>query len=266
MTADHQDDPALFRSLLIEDARSRGGDHPDLDTLTDYLTDSLEPAEDERVRDHLAACKPCATAVLDLEPLAAPDAAHDGVADLQLEAAWRDLQNRIPTTKESVLVERARAGAWPRALAASLLLAVVGLSVWVGNLRGTGADLRDQVARLSQPQGNLPVFYLDELSRSSDQEVEEIQIPAKSGFFALIFASGQLDPEASYELRFLSTAGEEVLRSGDLRVSEAGGLRLGLATGKLEEGEYSIELRAATDSDSPLIEEYRRRITYVGTP
>lgn len=264
MTTDHQDDSEVFRAILIEDALERAGDHPELDELVDYLTDALQPDADERVRDHLAACRECATAVLDLDPLVKPDAAPEGVSNLGLEAAWRGLQSRIraaETSSRAPGVSR-----WPVALAASLLVAVVGLSVWVNQLQRSTADLEQQVAQLSRPQVNLPLFYVDELTRSSRRDLIEIEVPPAASYFVLIFASPDLGTHENYEVRFLDTEGKDVFRSGDLQLSDSGGLRLGLPRGLLPEGEYLIRLRAADGTGQQSIEEYRRRISYPDGP
>jgi len=259
MTADHRDDAELFRSLLIEDAKSRSGEHPDLDTLVDYLTDSLGAKAEDGVRDHLAACRPCTTALLDVEPLVTPEAATPGVADLQLESAWKDFASRLPRAADY----RARtAPIWSGVLAASLVLAVVGLSIWVGRLRSSEIALERQLAQLSEPQANLPIFYLDGLTRGIGAEQTEIEVPAEANFLVLIFASGEILPDRFYQVRFLDPSGSEVFRSDDLQLSESGGLRLGLSKQMLPEGEYRIQVRTTSDGDERVIEEYRRTISY----
>lgn len=253
MTTDHRDDTAAFRALLIEDAKRRAGPHPDLDTLVDYATDRLDEEQDERVRDHLAACRDCGTLVLDLEPLANPDAPTEGVADLELEVAWKDLRSRMEASTRAG--RPAPAARWPMALAASLLVAVVGLSTWV-------VQLQEQVADFSRPQANLPVFYVDELTRSSGSDVAEVSVPSGASYFVLIFASAELGAHESYALAFVDAAGREVLRSSGLQLSESGGLRIGLPRDLLPAGDYLIRLSAIDGDRERALEEYRRRIDY----
>ncbi len=273
MTTDHRaqrDDSEVFRAVLIEDARKRAGDHPALDTLVDYLTDVLEPEADERVLDHLAACRECVTVVLDLEPLVTPDEVPEGVADLELEAAWRDLQARIQAPnrlEDSGPGSRPfRAPRWTAALAASLVLAVVGLSAWVSLLQRSSVDLRQQVAELSRPQVNVPVFYVDELTRGSKQGVIEVEVPPEASYFVLIFASAEFGDYDTYEIEFFNADGEEELRTTGLKVSDSGGLRLGLSRGVLPGGEYLIRLHARDGEELIQLDEFRRRISYPGRP
>lgn len=259
MTTDHRDDSAALRAALIADAQERAGEHPDLDTLVDYLAEGLDPEAEEGVRDHLAACRDCIDVVLDLEPLSTPDKAPGAVADLEIESAYRELQSRLGTPKTP---SRLPSYPWALPLAASLLVATVGMSIWVGHLTQTRADLRRQVAHLSQPQVNVPVFYLDELTRSSESEVSEIEVPSGAGSFVLMVSSSELDQQREYELAFFDAEGREFLRTTGLTVSDSGGLRLGLSQSVLPPGDYRIELRAAGDGESTRVDEFRRQIRY----
>ena len=245
---------------MIEDALERAGEHPELDTLVDYLSDTLDEDQDERMRDHLAACKQCGAKVLDLEPLVNPEAPPEGVADLALEVAWKDLKSRMQVAQ----APRSAPGAarWPMALAASMLVGVVGLSVWVTELRRSTGQLREQVAGLSRPQVNLPLFYVDELTRSSTNEATPVEVPAEAMYFVLIFSSAEFGGYDSFELDFTDAEGREVLRSTGLELSESGGLRLGLSRDVLPADEYRIRLSALDGGEPRVLEEYRRRISY----
>lgn len=260
MRPDQMDDSEAFRTALIEVVRAPAGGHPELDTLVDYHTDALDSKADDQVRDHLAACRECATAVLDLEPLVLPEAVPTGVADLGLETAWRDLRSRIRALENGSRLPGV--SRWAAALAASLLVATVGLSVWVSQLRQTTADLRRRVAEFSKPQVNQPVFYVDELARSSGQDLIEIEVPPEASYFTLIFASAALGVHEEYQLVFANAEGEEILRASGLRESDSGGLRLGLSRNVLPAGDYLIRLQASDGSASQQLDEYRRRILY----
>ncbi|MCP4898324.1 MAG: hypothetical protein GY906_15225 [bacterium] len=264
MTTNHKNDSEVFRAVLIEEVRARGGDHPEINTLVDYLTGALDPKADGRVQDHLAACHECATKVLDLEPLVEPDAVPEGVADLELETAWRDLRSRIRASenvRRSTVARR-----WSTALAASLLVATAGLSVWVSQLQQATTDLRQQIVEFSKPQVNLPVFYVDELTRSSNRGLVAIEVPLEASYFVLIFSSAEVGSYEHYELVFANSEGTEVMRSGGLKESDSGGLRLGLARGALPAGDYLIRLEAQDDGVSLHLDEYRRRISYAQGP
>ena len=252
MTTDHRaqraprDDSEVFRAVLIEDARKRAGDHPAIDTLVDYLTDVLEPEADEKVLDHLAACRECVTVVLDLEPLVTPDAAPEGVADLELEAAWRDLQARIKAPnrlEDSGPGSRPlRAPRWTAALAASLLLAVVGLSSWVYLLQRSSVGLRHQVARLSRPQVNPPIVYLDEITRSEPAGAVA-ELASDQPFVLLIVIPGTPEVFSSYEALLTDDQGGIVWRGAGLELSEEGTLRMRLPRELLPAGDYRVQIQ-----------------------
>lgn len=91
--------PSL-KTTLRELARRWEGeltDHPTSAELAAYLDGELPPADQERLRDHLAVCRPCTRLVRDLA--AAPDLeVPDAVAqklDSDVEAGWEALQGRL---------------------------------------------------------------------------------------------------------------------------------------------------------------------------
>lgn len=135
-------DEQVFRAVLGELAWERAGEHPDHDALAGYLTGELDVETEARVNDHLVACRSCAATLLDMEPLAQPDTGvAEGVADLATAAAWRDLRHRVFDEESPAWPVVGRH--WSTAVAA-LLVATLGLSVWV-------ADLKQQVSELSRP-------------------------------------------------------------------------------------------------------------------
>lgn len=249
-------DRDLFRAVLFEHAAEHAGEHPDHETLVGYLAGDLAAAAEARVNDHLVGCRQCTATLLDLEPLAQPDAGMpEGVADLATAAAWRDLQHRLFSEKPRVRPVDRR---WATAVAASLLVATLGMSLWVNRLQGTVADLR---ARESQPLVNMPIFTVREVTRSA--EVETIEVPAEMTLFGLIFTPATLESYAEYEVRFLDLEDREVLRRDGLVQSDLGGLRLGLPRGLLPAGDYRVLLSGSKGDSWEPVEEYRRRIVYL---
>lgn len=247
MRTDHKSDSEVFRAVLIEDARARAGEHPELDALVDYLADALDSDSNERIRDHLVACPDCATAVLDLETLMQPDApAQDRVADLGIESAWRALEPRLADSLEAEM-SKAGAGAhggsrWPMALAASLLVATVGLSVWVSQLLESKADLSEQVAGLSAPQVNPPIVYLDGVTRS-EPGARVVTFSPQQPFALLIAIPSAPELFSSYEAVLTDSADTVVWSGNGLELSEESTLRLWLPRVLLPEGDYEIRIR-----------------------
>lgn len=246
MKTDHTSDNEAFRETLIEEARGRAGDHPGVDSLVDYLGGSLDADSEERIRDHLVACPECASATLDLDSLMQPDEANrEDVADLEIESAWRALAARIEPDTRSREVAAARSAGLPRwavAVAASLLVATVGLSVWVSQLLEARAELSDRVAALSQPQVNPPIVYLDAVTRSEPSGIET-EIAPNQPFVLLIAIPSAPELFSSYEAA-ITDASDAVIWSGDgLVLNEEGTLRLWLPRTLLPEGDYQVRIR-----------------------
>ncbi len=158
------DSPALA-AMLAEAAASRVGDHPEVEELARYFDDALPPEAEARVQDHLVACRTCTRTLLDLEPLMSPGPrTAEGVADLEVAAAWRELKARAGETEARS--PRVASQRWLAAVAASFLVATLGLSAWVAQLRGT-------VSELSTPQSNFEILYF-ESTRSLDEDVLQV--------------------------------------------------------------------------------------------
>jgi hypothetical protein len=261
MTKNPKADSEVLRQVLIEEAKQRAGEHPALDILVEYLAGELDSKEDDLIQDHLAGCRGCVSQLLDIEPLLVPDEASGDVADLELEAAWRELRSRTAASADRPPSRTLR---WPEVIAASLLAVTVGSSLWVTQLRRTTSDLRRQVAELSGPQINLPVFYLDELTRGPGREPEAIELPSRASYFVLIFASAGIGAFDDYEVRFFDSSGAEALRVGGLEADAGGGVRLGLSRDTLPEGDYLIRLLALDGGRWRPLDEYRRRVSVSG--
>lgn len=259
MTKDPMADSEVFRQVLIEDAKERAGEHPELDTLIEYLADELDPEAQDRVQEHLAGCRSCTQKLLDLEPLVIPDAIPEGVADLQLEAAWRDFQSRAQAPEpvsRSAFFPR-----WPAALAASLLVAVVGLSAWVNQLQRTTVDLRRQVAELSQPQVNPPIVYLDEVTRSEPSGAVA-ELPSDQSFVLLIVIPSAPEAYSSFEALLTDSTGDEVWSGEGLELSEEGTLRLRLPRDLLPAGDYQVVIRGVAGDQREKVIESSLRVLY----
>ena len=259
MTGDNNESDIL-RSVLIEEAESGTGGHPGLEELTDYHHGSLEGDAEERVRDHLAACRPCAQQLLDLEPLMRPEEPQAaGVSDLEIEAAWRRFQEVAMAAETVRSAPRPR---WATALAASLGAATLALGLWVVRLQQVNDSLRGQVVDAARPTVNLPVLYLTGVTRAEGTPEIAIEVPESAGLLAIFVSVTEPIPADEYEVRFLDDSDEEVLRTSGLVMNEDGGLRMALPRGRLEPGDYRILLRARRGGDWQTIEEYRSTIVH----
>lgn len=252
------DEKATYRDLveaLGEEAEAARGEHPDLDRLVDLRAGALEPEAEERVRDHLAACRRCTELYLDLEPLAEPEApAGERVADLELAGAWRRLQEELgaPSQVEREPARgRGAAGPWLRTAAAALAAVAVGLGAW-------SAYLLSKVERLEEPQVNSPVLYLDEPERAGGIEVPEVSF-APGHVRATVFLTppgfeGATEAGAEYQVELATAGGRTVRTYRGLRRSDVGTLRFDLP--RLEPGTYRARLAARTGAGAEPLAEY----------
>src|SRR5215210_2273325 len=127
------DREALIAALA---AQARSGAPAGLDLepeeLLDYLAGRLPPEDEQRVARQLAADPDTARALLDLADLEAAGAtAGERPVELAARAGWRDLQAQLPNAAPGPR----RPPAWLPAVAASLLVATLGLGSWVWRLQ-----------------------------------------------------------------------------------------------------------------------------------
>jgi hypothetical protein len=237
--------PAL-RALAAR-ARQDLGPHPDADDLVAYSERRLGAAESERLRDHLALCPECAGLLLDLGALADDDEAAGAVlSDRQVEAAWRDVASRLGTPSPRRFPPRHGSPAparLPWAVAATLLVGVGALAVWVGILR---QDLRS----LSRPRADAVLAALEPrdegtrggLTRAGPDPVE--QRPRTDRPATLILRAAPATGHRHYELRIEeSRAGGRVLwRDDQLRPRAEGEFVVTLPARALPAGAYLLRL------------------------
>lgn len=155
----------------------RPEDHLDPEQLVAYHEGRLAADHEERVQDHLAACRECAALLVDLEGLGDPDfgAAEPLPAGAGAQV-WERVREEIrkdqpppaanvapfrPPEPAGSAPPRPSIPAWFRSLAAVLLLATLGLSAWV-------VQLRSRVDELTSPTSTAVVdLYPDTSTRGA---------------------------------------------------------------------------------------------------
>lgn len=110
-------------------------DHPTLEELRDFAVGKLPENRRERLREHLSLCRACAQKVAALAGPPEEVRRGDLLTEEELDAEWKRFQAKSGATRGRQVLQ---------ALAALLLLAVVGSIVW--QLRPT--PKREQIARL----------------------------------------------------------------------------------------------------------------------
>jgi Putative zinc-finger len=217
--------------------------HPEPEMLAAYHAGELTEPEERRLQDHLLGCPECAALLLDLDGLSDPGFGASSLAPADQEALWRSLQAEIrkeePAIPASVapvvpLRRRAASPRWLQALAAALLVATIGLSVWVASLRRT-------VAELSLPQANAPVLDLDAGTARGDGTVQPAWVvPKNVRFFTLILSPPE--PRSTRYRVAIERAGGGEVRSVELPPNEVGSLSLTLSRRWIGPGDYRVRL------------------------
>ena len=241
------------------------GEHPDAETLAAYHARELPEADERRVQDHLLLCRECAALLLDLEGLGDPDFGRDVEIPAGTgEALWERLRQEIrkePASPpaagryplpgkahndywqdEKVFVHspprrRAAPPPWMSALAAALLVAVLGLSAWVASLRRT-------VDELSRPEVNAPVMDLVPLGIGQRDEAAapDAEVPSGARMFTLILSPARRGDFRDYEAEIAPAGGPVVWRARGLRPNDYGSFSLTVPRRALESGEHRIRL------------------------
>jgi hypothetical protein len=220
-----------IRALLDEERRQAGA-HPSPEELLDYHAGDLAPAARERVQDHLVLCESCSRTVLDLEsfPQVEPAREEDRLSRFELEADWRRLRkaavSRVPAPRTRLV----------DALAASLLLATVGLSLWVGRLR-------DEVRELSGPRADVYVADLVPSGQESRGEKEElVRVPAWAERVLLLLNLAGAGSGTEYRVEVLGPGARVLWSRSGLRRSPDGTFALEVPARLLPAGSYRVRL------------------------
>ncbi len=262
MSDDRGELEAVMRGMVEDE---RWGPHPEPEALAEFALGALEGEEADRLRSHLALCPEC-MALAEEAASFAPRDAETGAEEAEIDAAWRALAPRLApgaATAPVVPLASRRPAAPPRwlyALAASLGVAVLGLSVWV-------ASLRQAVEDLSQPQVNAPIvdLYPEGAARSAAEERGELELPASVRWFSLVLNAPGSPDDASYRVEVRRQDGSVVWRGLGLEKNAFGSFTLAVPRAVVGSGEVRVRLLVAEAGGSErLIEEYPLRIVERG--
>ena len=269
-------EPKVELKTAIEDflaeARRDLAPHPTPDELVAYGAGELAAAKATRVEGHLVLCPHCLEMLLDLGRMPDPDfGSEHRTTTAEKAAAWQALQPRLaaeappeaPRHRPGLRLPSPRGGlalflASPRpawALAASLLVAVVGLSLRTWHLERGIADL-------SHPQVNAPVVDLFPASplRGEQGEGAVVELAPASRFFALILSPKGTPDYVGYRVEIVDSGGRVVWSGEGLEKDRHGSFTMILARRFLGPGEYRLRLYGLEGKTGQLIEEFRLRI------
>jgi len=239
------DREALIAALAAdaEERSAAAGEspEPEPEELLDYLAGRLDPEAEQRLDRKLAASPAATRALLDLADLeAAAETVKDGPADLAVRAAWRDFESRLPDAAARPR-RPPRPPGWLVTIAASLLVATVGLGSWVVRLQ----------SQLHRPVANLPSLDLVSGSRAGTEP--SVRLPAGAPFLRLVLAPSERCDRYTAEIAELGGRAQTV---EPLERDEMGRLSLLLPA---EPGQYRLHLLGCEPRRE--LEEHRFRVT-----
>lgn len=251
--------PSLETAVRALAAEARRGLDPHLspEDLLDYHAGDVTGDERERIQDHLALCPVCTRALLDLEsfPNVEPVREEDRLSDSALAGEWRRFEERTGAIPLPRAARRAfpSSPALPWALAASLLLAVLGLSVWAGLLR------RD----LSAPRADVYVADLTPREESRERSVAEeevVRVPAWADRVLLILNLAEVPSFPEYRVEIAPAGGKAVWSRRGVRPSPDGNFTLEIPRSFLAGGPRGIRLYGRQGNAWTVVAEYGVRI------
>jgi hypothetical protein len=205
--------PALEPALkaLIDQKHRHPGEHATPDALVAYHAGELPADEQEKLQDHLALCAECAGLLQDLVSFEEHAPPQQPLTDAAVEAAWQKVRSRLEPTGVVVQFPRSRLRQ-VYALAASLFLCVVGLTVW-------GLSLQRQLAESAKPRTDVDFQYLaPEGEGTRGAEKPSAVQPGKS-IAVLQLINVEKQPE--YELDLVDGGGRTVWTSPPLHEQAA---------------------------------------------
>lgn len=242
---------------VLAGAREDLSPHLAPEDLLAYRAGELPAPERARVEDHLVACPHCLELLLDLGRLSDPGFGSERTA-AERAADWKAVQKRLAVEPAPRRRRLARAFSSPRpawALAAALLVAVVGLSLRT-------RQLERRVEDLGRPQVNAPVVDLFPASplRGEEGESAVVELDPASRLYTLILSPKGSPDYPGYRLEVLDSGGRTVWSADGLEKDRHGSFTLILARSFLDPGEYRFRLYGLAGEAATLVEELRVRI------
>jgi hypothetical protein len=232
--------------------------HPDPERLAAYHSSQageLSPEEEGRIQDHLALCRECAALLLDLDGLADPGFGADADPTAK-ETVWQNLREAIAPQARVLPLRRTAPSSprWLQALAASLLIATLSLSLWVGSLRRT-------VAELSSPEPNAPVLDLySSGTRGEGSPAPVLTVPSGARLFTLLLNSAGQRRYEGYRVEILRVGGGKVWENREIEPFSFGSYSLTIPRRAVGPGDYRVRLFGRRGETEEPIDDYAFRV------
>ncbi|MCP4660024.1 MAG: hypothetical protein GY856_31870 [bacterium] len=240
----------------VEAAWEASATHPSVDRWIGYRGGALAAEEERHLQRHLVGCRECVALVLDLEAFSRPEATdRSGISEFEVAAAWRAVRSAIDRDVEKE--------GWhlPATLAASFLVAALGLSTWTALEHRTVTELRRTVAELSQPQVNVPIrdLHPDTTTRSGSPR-PATEVPAVARSFTLVLIPPEPQEFPDYQVEIFDSEGNALWSGRGLEMSPDGTFTLGLAHDFLAAAEHRVLLYGLDGDRRVLIQSYTVQI------
>jgi hypothetical protein len=250
-----------FREALRELVDTTGPEpagHPSHERWIAYQRGELPAEEEALLAEHLVRCRDCCDLVQAADalfgPAEEPERSEEG-DELATAALWRLLRPRLSPVREisaGRVPRPARRFRLPYAAAASLLLALLGMSAW--NL-----ELRSALKTLRAPRPNVPIVDFSAGERLS--AADEKTLIAGSGPWTFVIHPSTELPAYQLTIRDAGTGSE--LYSLPLRPDHD--LALTFQLSEVPPGRYRLELKDGDDGSSGrVLEKYYLRVTAAG--
>lgn len=267
MTEDPRDLARQLERLAQEERQRQGAAHPTLEVLGAYRRGELGPEEREALQDHLAVCAECAEELLELgrfqemmeadEPMLA-----ESSASAETEASWQALRARLGQRQQPVEspppapipIRRRIPSSRPfQALAAALLVGLIGLPLWL----------------LLRPEPAPVVLVQPGAFETTRGPGEPISVPLSKATVVLSLPLPSRAAFTAYRAEILTLKGEPRLTVTPAPVPVAPGpagtepprlVAFALPQGSLEDGEYRLRLVGLRGDREEVLAEHRLRV------
>lgn len=201
-------------------------EHPSPETLTAYQANELSQEEDERIQSHLAQCRHCTEMLLELEEFLQPaDREAAPAADFEMAADWRKLRSRMRGRKRRLTY----------AMAAVLLLAVVGLSIYT----------------LSREPERFATLEPLNSTRGPAEAIAVVELPV-----TLVLKSQAESSYPEYRADLLDDHGRLIRELSHLQGSQSFEVEIPLGRRALKRGKYRVKLLGVKGRGADPVGEY----------
>jgi hypothetical protein len=236
---------------------------PGSEALALAASGELRERQRDELADHLGACRDCAEEYQLLTPLLT------WAAD-----ATRSLGHKPPPGARA---PGSGSFALPHALAASLLVACLGLTAWNLALRGEGGQLAQQLAArreeidqaraeagrlarllaaLEQPQLNVPIVDLEsDRARGADTAATRVELSQEAAALTAILHGSSNREFPVYSVALVDAHRRVLWQGTGLRRNSDGTFTLVLPGRLLAAGEYWLRISGG-DATGPILDEY----------